>query len=99
MSNLVALVPLVIFLALALAVSLVVRHRAHAAGGVAPRWPFCRLFEARILPRPRLPRRRRCLGAPEPFCFFSAAPCPLAGACATCLFDEAVLSLKAPAAF
>ena len=33
MSNLVALVPLVIFLALALAVSLVVRHRAHVAGG------------------------------------------------------------------
>lgn len=33
MSNLVALVPLVIFLALALAVSLVVRRRAHAAGG------------------------------------------------------------------
>ncbi|MDO5801594.1 MAG: sodium/panthothenate symporter, partial [Coriobacteriia bacterium] len=33
MSNLVALVPLVIFLVLALAVSLVVRHRAHAAGG------------------------------------------------------------------
>lgn len=33
MSNLVALVPLVIFLVLALAVSLVVRHRAHATGG------------------------------------------------------------------
>lgn len=33
MSNLVALVPLVIFLVLALAVSLVVRHRAHVAGG------------------------------------------------------------------
>ena len=33
MSNLVALVPLVIFLVLALAVSLVVRHRAHAVGG------------------------------------------------------------------
>lgn len=33
MSNLVALVPLVIFLALALAVSLVVRRRAHATGG------------------------------------------------------------------
>lgn len=33
MSNLVALVPLVIFLALALTVSLVVRHRAHTAGG------------------------------------------------------------------
>lgn len=33
MSNLVALVPLVIFLVLALAVSLVVRHRAHATSG------------------------------------------------------------------
>ena len=33
MNNLVALVPLVIFLALALAVSLVVRRRAHVAGG------------------------------------------------------------------
>ena len=33
MSNLVALVPLVIFLVLALTVSLVVRRRAHAAGG------------------------------------------------------------------
>lgn len=33
MSNLVALVPLVIFLVLALAVSLVVRHRTHVAGG------------------------------------------------------------------
>ena len=33
MSNLVALVPLVIFLVLALALSLVVRHRTHVAGG------------------------------------------------------------------
>ena len=33
MSNLVALVPLVLFLILALAVSLVVRRRTHAAGG------------------------------------------------------------------